>query len=104
MKVEIVTPILVTLAYSSGVASQGASQRLQAGGYCVVCHSGLRGGRSASQRWKTRGKRGGKPAPGSDAGIGTPGSLDLGTRSGRSGSLRRSCLDEADRGPARKRV
>lgn len=51
VKVEVVTPILVTLAYPSGVAGWGAPQRLQAGGYCVVCHSGLyRGRRGGSRR------------------------------------------------------
>lgn len=48
VKVEIVTPTLVTLAYPSVVVNQGASQRLQAGGYCVFCHSRLCWGSRAS--------------------------------------------------------
>lgn len=70
---EVVTPILVTLARPPWNGEPGASERLAEGEYCVAFRWGLRGGRRASGRCKTEDRMREKPARASDAGVGLSG-------------------------------
>lgn len=70
---EVVTPVLVTLARSPWNGEPGASERLAEGDYCVAFHSGLRRGRRASGRWETGDQRREEPARVGDAAAGLSG-------------------------------